>query len=62
MAHLIEQMAYVGQPPWHGLGNELTSDQPLEVWAKQAGLDWKIHESPVRFVTNSSGSLGEILS
>jgi len=62
MAHLIEQMAYVGQTPWHGLGNELTSNQPLEVWAKQAGLDWQIQESPVRYVTNSGGALGEILS
>jgi len=62
MAHLIEQMAYVGQTPWHGLGNELTTNQPLEVWAKQAGLDWQIQESPVRYVTNSSGSLGQILS
>jgi len=62
MAHLIEQMAYVGQTPWHGLGNQLTSNQPLNVWAKQAGLDWQIEESPVRFVTNSSGHLGEILA
>jgi len=53
MAHLIEQMAYVGQTPWHGLGNELTSNQPLEVWARQAGLDWQIQESPVRYVTNA---------
>ena len=62
MAHLIEQMAYVGQTPWHGLGNKLTSNQPLEVWAKQAGLDWQIQESPVRYVTSSGGPLGEILS
>jgi len=62
MAHLIEQMAYVGQTPWHGLGNELTSNQPLEVWARQAGLDWQIQESPVRYVTNAGSPLGEILS
>ncbi|MCH8532299.1 MAG: DUF932 domain-containing protein [Saccharospirillum sp.] len=62
MAHLVEQMAYIGQTPWHGLGNQLTTNQPLEVWASEAGLNWSIEESPVRFVTHSSGTLGEILS
>ena len=49
MAHLIEQMAYVGQTPWHGLGNELSANQPIEVWQKQAGMDWEIKEAPVQF-------------
>lgn len=49
MAHLVEQMAYVGQTPWHGLGNQLSANQPLEVWQKQAGMDWYIKESPVQF-------------
>lgn len=51
MAHLVESMAYVGQAPWHGLGNNLTPKQPLEVWARQAGMDWKILRSPVRYQT-----------
>lgn len=49
MAHLIEQMAYVGQTPWHGLGNQLSANQPLEVWQKQAGMDWDIKEASVQF-------------
>lgn len=49
MAHLVEQMAYVGQTPWHGLGNKLSANQPLEVWQKQAGMDWDIKEAPVQF-------------
>ncbi len=62
MAHLVETMAYVGATPWHGLGNQLTSRQPLNVWAKQAGMDWDIRETPVRYVTESAGSLGAIMS
>ena len=38
MAHLVQTMAYVGATPWHGLGNQLTNNQPLQVWAKQAGI------------------------
>jgi len=49
MSHLVEEMAYVGRTPWHGLGQELDSGQPLEVWARQAGLNWSIEESPVQF-------------
>tara|TARA_R110000851_G_scaffold111378_1_gene234675 strand:- start:27218 stop:28177 length:960 start_codon:yes stop_codon:yes gene_type:complete len=53
MAHLIEQMAYVGQTPWHGLGNELSDKQPIEVWAEQAGMNWTIQESPVQYLASS---------
>ena len=50
MAHEIHQMAYVGPTPWHGLGNALSPNQPLEVWAEQAGMDWTIQEAPVQFM------------
>ncbi len=45
-------MAYVGATPWHGLGNQLVPKQPLDVWAKQAGMDWSIRETPVCYRTN----------
>jgi phage/plasmid-like protein (TIGR03299 family) len=51
MAHQIKQMAYVGDAPWHGLGSRLTDNQPLEVWQREAGMDWHIQESPVYFNT-----------
>jgi phage/plasmid-like protein (TIGR03299 family) len=60
MAHQIEQMAYVGQTPWHGLGNQLSPKQPLETWQKEAGMDWQIQESPVRFMADTIGNLGTI--
>lgn len=62
MAHLLETMAYVGSTPWHGLGNQLTSHQPIEVWAQQAGMDWDIREAPVRFMTENADNLGAIMS
>lgn len=62
MAHLLQNMAYVGATPWHGLGNQLTAKPPIEVWAKQAGMDWDIREAPVRFMTESVGNLGAIMS
>ncbi|WP_350588125.1 DUF932 domain-containing protein [Psychrobacter sp. 78a-MNA-CIBAN-0178] len=56
MAHLIESMAYVGETPWHGLGNELSPKQPIEVWAREAGMDWRIESSDVSYMaTNDKG-------
>lgn len=60
MAHLVQTMAYVGAEPWHGLGHHLPAQQPLEVWAKSAGMDWQIQETPVRFLTDAVGGLGSI--
>jgi phage/plasmid-like protein (TIGR03299 family) len=62
MAHLVESMAYINATPWHGLGNRLTSKQPIEVWAQQSGITFEIKETPVRFMTESAGSLGAIMS
>ena len=62
MAHQIEQMAYVGAAPWHGLGNNLSPKQPLEVWQREAGMDWQIQESPVHFKADTIGVLGTIHS
>lgn len=62
MAHAIQTMAYTGEAPWHKLGNELPPNQPIEVWAKKAGMDWRICETPVRYVTEQAGALGSIMS
>ena len=49
MAHLIETLAYRNETPWHGLGNWLTENQPLEVWQREAGMQWQILDAPVQF-------------
>lgn len=68
MAHLIEtneftgkaEIAYVQKKPWHGLGQELTPDAPIEVWRKEAGLDWNAEVSPVSFAPH--GNDGDLLT
>lgn len=60
MAHLIEtneltgkaEIAYVYKKPWHGLGQELTPDAPIEVWRKEAGLDWTAELANVEYRIN----------
>lgn len=55
-------MAYVGQTPWHELGNQLPPKQSLDVWAEQAGMNWSICETPVRYMAEQAGSLGSIMT
>ena len=57
--HLVETMAYAGEKPWHGLGNRLAPQQPIEVWKRQAGMDWKVEEAEVRYVAGNQ-NLGAI--
>ena len=55
MAHLVyhigdeQSMAFVGETPWHGLGQELDPGTSIEVWEKKAHLDWMVAESTVNF-------------
>ena len=44
-------MAYVGDAPWHSLGSKLTEGAPLEVWAREAGLNFIVNAADVQFET-----------
>lgn len=63
MAHMLDMsngranMAYVGETPWHGLGRALTKGQPIEIWAKEAGMNFNIEKSPLHFNANGESSL-----
>lgn len=46
-------MAYVNDKPWHGLGQELSAGASIEEWVKEAGMDYEIHASPVKYETPS---------
>ena len=53
--HLVQTMAYVNEVPWHGLGQQLAPNQPLEVWAERAGMNWQIEAADVRFAARGVG-------
>jgi len=45
----FNEMAFVGETPWHGLGQEIDENSSIEEWQKAAGMDWTINSSPVKF-------------
>jgi phage/plasmid-like protein (TIGR03299 family) len=48
-ANGFTEMAFVGETPWHKLGQELTAGAPIETWITQAGMEWRIKRSKVRY-------------
>jgi phage/plasmid-like protein (TIGR03299 family) len=59
MAHELDlsnnqaNIAYLGNTPWHQLGQQLEANQPIDVWAKAAGLDHEVMSAPVQYTTES---------
>lgn len=53
MSHMIDtsnnrnNMAYIGNTPWHGLGQVMPADADIDEWRIAAGLDWEIEMRPV---------------
>lgn len=43
------EMAFIGETPWHGLGQELQEGASIEQWQESAGMDWTIKSSPVAY-------------
>lgn len=63
MAHELassNDIAFVGATPWHGLGNQLPKNQPIEVWQKAAGMNFEIKQTDVLF--NAHNGDGNILN
>lgn len=56
----IAEMAYVGQTPWHGLGQRIDADSSIEEWQKAAGMDWEIESAKVAYGVPSYGNLPDI--
>lgn len=52
MAHEVEQMAYRGETPWHGLGNKISENSTIEQWQEAAGLNWEVQKHPVHYTVD----------
>jgi hypothetical protein len=50
MAHdlLHDNMAYVGEVPWHRLGKRVPGDVTAENMIVAAGLNWKVKKVPAQ--------------
>jgi phage/plasmid-like protein (TIGR03299 family) len=45
------EMAYIGETPWHGLGQKLEEGATIETWMEAAGMSWLAKRSYVRYAT-----------
>lgn len=60
MAHEIDSstgkpaIAYVGERPWHGLGERLPAGAPIETWLRAARLDWELKRLPVQYLVDGT--------
>jgi phage/plasmid-like protein (TIGR03299 family) len=58
MSHEIDSstglpaIAYVGETPWHELGEKLPEGQSIEVWLKAARLEWELRRLPVQYLVD----------
>ena len=43
------EMAYVGEVPWHGLGNILVAGASMEAWLEAAGMLWTVRRAKVHY-------------
>lgn len=42
-------IAYSGQTPWHGFGEEMEPEMTQDQWLTAAGMDYQVLELPVNF-------------
>jgi phage/plasmid-like protein (TIGR03299 family) len=54
------EMAFRGDTPWHGLGNELRDDMTWDEKAEAAGFNWHIEATKVRYHVGRPPKLKEI--
>lgn len=56
-ANGMAEMAFVGELPWHKLGQRVTQGATIKEWQRAAGMDWQALAAPATF-TRADGSTG----
>lgn len=51
------EMAYVGEKPWHGLGQEMQAGASIDEWKIGAGMDWTVESSRVVYRARGSSKV-----
>ena len=59
MVNGVAQMAYAGELPWHGLGQQVSDDVTTDGMMKAAGLDWSVAKQPMYYM-DDLGEMGEV--
>lgn len=49
----LAEIAYAGEKPWHGLGQELQKGATIEQWVDAAQMNWDVVGTPVRYETDN---------
>lgn len=52
-------MAFVGETPWHDLGNRLTKGAPISTWKREAGFVWTADMATPEFL-RADGTRGTV--
>jgi phage/plasmid-like protein (TIGR03299 family) len=59
MVNGVAQMAYAGELPWHGLGQQVSDDISTDGMMEAAGLNWSVAKQPMYYM-NDLGEMGEV--
>ena len=53
MSHEVEQMAYAGEVPWHGLGTKVPNNISIDDMLEQSGLNWTVSKKDMYWLNKS---------
>lgn len=51
------EMAYIGEKPWHGLGQLMQPNATIEEWKHGAGMEWSVESSRVVYRARGSNKV-----